>query len=66
MDRGGGESARYDAVRRPRYVAAVAAAARADVVPRVRWASAWLFVLWRAFDAQLLLSLFGSRDGNWT
>jgi len=33
MDRGGGESARYDAVRRPRYVAA---AARADVVPRVR------------------------------
>ncbi len=45
MDRGGGESARYDAVRRPRYVAA---AARADVVPRVRWASAWLFVLWPA------------------
>jgi len=35
MDRGGGESAGYDAVRRPRYVAA-AAAARADVVPRVR------------------------------
>jgi hypothetical protein len=47
MDRGGGESAGYDAVRRPRYVAAAAAAARADVVPRVRWASVWLFVLRR-------------------
>jgi hypothetical protein len=64
MDRGGGESARYDVVRRPRYAAA--AAARADVIPRVRWGIYMAFCFVASLDAQFLLSLFGSRDGNWT